>query len=268
MENSTCLNCEYHGVPIYVSPVDDALRDTWGLSSALTNLFNVREGTLCANCGVNLRASGLAKAILSSRFGYGKSTLKEWVTEANKRKVKICELNSCHNLHKTLSDLKNLTYAEYGTPSEQNIENMTYPDNSFDLVLHSETLEHVHEPAKAVEECRRIVKPDGLIIFTVPVIWSRRTRRRAEIVNGKIKHILAPSYHGFKTDDYLVFYEYGCDIDKMLKADVLYTDWKNQNYVFVSGKEGGHISYSKKMKLRFLQYLAIRRNIGRTKNVR
>jgi SAM-dependent methyltransferase len=236
------------------------------LSNALVDLFNTREGTLCGNCKVNIRAQGLARAILKSRFGYEKNTLKEWIVEANKHKLKVCELNSCHNLHDTLIKLRKLTYAEYGTPSEQNIEDLTYADNSFDIVLHSETLEHVNEPAKAMEECRRILKPNGLIIFTIPVIWSRYTRRRAKIENKKIKYTLSPSYHGFKTDDYLVFYEYGHDVSRLLKADVLYTDWKSQNYVFVSGKNGNHTSYLNKLKLRFLQQLAIRQSIKGANN--
>lgn len=256
MKPHYCYNCGQKAVYNKIKPIDTALQNMWQISSKLAYLFNVREGSLCSICGANVRAQGLAKAILNSKYGYGQKNLLEWANQANKHDLKVCELNSCHRLHDTLCGLKNLTYSEFGTKNEQNIEKLTYKDNQFDLVLHSETLEHVSNPSQAMAECRRVVKKDGIILFTIPIVWDRPTRQRAKIEKGKIKTLLKRSYHGFKTDDYLVFYEYGFDVDRLLGARVAYTDWRRQNYVFTSGKSPITISVATKRRLKLFQSIA------------
>jgi len=49
-----------------------------------------------------------------------------------------------------------------------------YPvaDNSFDIVLSGQVMEHVKKIWRWMDELRRIVKPGGLIITIVPVSWS------------------------------------------------------------------------------------------------
>jgi SAM-dependent methyltransferase len=92
---------------------------------------------------------------------------------------------------------------------------LSYDDSQFDLVLTSDTLEHVPDFLGALAEIRRVLKPDGLHIFTIPVIWDRQTRERALITSGELLHRLPPSYHGQPTGnaaDLLVFHEFGGDV--------------------------------------------------------
>lgn len=42
---------------------------------------------------------------------------------------------------------------------------------SFDSALCTEVLEHLEEPAKAIRECYRVLRPGGTAIFTCPFIW-------------------------------------------------------------------------------------------------
>jgi SAM-dependent methyltransferase len=251
-----CPNCGVSAPYRHVYPIDEALRRTWGLSNTLTDLFNRREGSICSHCGVNLRGQGLAKAILESRYGFGATSLRAWVRAANADRLAVCELNKCHELHHTLTDLDNLTSAEYGTKNQQNIEKMTYRSNTFDLLLHSETIEHVNDAARAADECRRVIKPDGLVLFTAPVIWGRKTRRRAVADGDAIHHLLEPSYHDRPTVDYLVFHEYGRDLDAVLRVSLNREDWRNQNYVFSSGKAPSSIRPLTKLRLVMLEKLA------------
>src|SRR5262249_13313909 len=81
---------------------------------------------------------------------------------------------------------------------------LPYEDESFEWVVHSDTLEHVQHPIRALSECRRVLKPGGRCAFTVPIIVDRLTISRAG---------LPPSYHGSSANptDYLVFTEYGAD---------------------------------------------------------
>src|SRR5262249_32785744 len=58
---------------------------------------------------------------------------------------------------------------------------------AFDLVVHSDTLEHVPHPVRGLSECRRVLKPGGFCAFTVPPIVGRVTRARGGV---------PPRYHG------------------------------------------------------------------------
>jgi SAM-dependent methyltransferase len=92
---------------------------------------------------------------------------------------------------------------------------LSYEDATFDYILTSDTLEHVPDFDVALSEIRRVLKPGGKHVFTVPIIWDRRTRRRAEVVDGAVVHHFPPSHHGgpdSSPDDYLVFNEFGGDV--------------------------------------------------------
>ena len=43
-----------------------------------------------------------------------------------------------------------------------------YPDNSFDAVTLSHVIEHVHDPARLICECTRILKPGGKLVVVTP----------------------------------------------------------------------------------------------------
>lgn len=48
------------------------------------------------------------------------------------------------------------------------ITSIPEPDASFDAILCTEVLEHVHDPLKALDEFARLLKPNGKLILTVP----------------------------------------------------------------------------------------------------
>jgi SAM-dependent methyltransferase len=50
----------------------------------------------------------------------------------------------------------------------QNAEKLPYADNSFDLIVSLETIEHLDNPDKFLLELRRVIKPDGTIILSCP----------------------------------------------------------------------------------------------------
>jgi ubiquinone/menaquinone biosynthesis C-methylase UbiE len=57
------------------------------------------------------------------------------------------------------------------------IEGMPFRDNEFDAVVCTEVLEHVPSPPRALEEIRRVLKPRGVLIGSVParsLIWRLR----------------------------------------------------------------------------------------------
>ena len=46
-----------------------------------------------------------------------------------------------------------------------------FKDNKFGCVICEHVLEHVEEPAKAIDEIKRVLKPKGLLILIVPFSW-------------------------------------------------------------------------------------------------
>lgn len=54
-----------------------------------------------------------------------------------------------------------------GSLKEQN-----FPDQSFDPVVSSHVIEHVHDPVGLLGECRRILRPDGKLVIITPNIAS------------------------------------------------------------------------------------------------
>ena len=55
-------------------------------------------------------------------------------------------------------------YEAYAGPAEE----LRYDDESFDVVVISELLEHVHDPRPILEQARRVLRPGGLLLGDVP----------------------------------------------------------------------------------------------------
>ncbi|OGG48350.1 hypothetical protein A3D66_02180 [Candidatus Kaiserbacteria bacterium RIFCSPHIGHO2_02_FULL_50_9] len=49
-------------------------------------------------------------------------------------------------------------------------EKIPLPDNSFDCIIMNNTLEHLYNPQKAIDECRRILRQGGLLLAAVPFL--------------------------------------------------------------------------------------------------
>ena len=64
---------------------------------------------------------------------------------------------------KIIADSAHITITTY---PEVNICALPYPDNSFDIVISDQVLEHIEgDVQKAIDECRRVLKPGGLCII-------------------------------------------------------------------------------------------------------
>ena len=49
---------------------------------------------------------------------------------------------------------------------------MPFEDHRFDTVMATEVLEHCPDPHQVIYEMKRVLKPGGLIFFTVPFLWN------------------------------------------------------------------------------------------------
>jgi SAM-dependent methyltransferase len=183
-----------------------ALENTWQLSTNEIEYVNRQQGYHCTKCTNNLRAMGLAAAILKEYQFNG--TLNQFCETKNN--LKLLEINTAGNLTQFLCKLSLHKLVEY---PQFDMLNLDIESESFDLIVHSDTLEHVPHPERALSECRRVLRSNGKCIFTVPIIVGRMTRSRAG---------LAPSYHGrtgVLAYDQIVCTEFGVDVwETVLKA--------------------------------------------------
>ena len=195
-----CGTCGFTGAPLHHDTLWPELIETWELTPEWARWMNAREGSRCAWCGSSLRSGQLAGAIVAAanaRTGSDAKRLSALFSDPRARRLLIAEINSAGNLHRYLARCPGLRYSEFGSRSahvpSQDLMNLSYPDASFDLVITSDTLEHVPDIDRALRETLRVLRPGGTHLFTVPVVWDRATRQRARLEGGVLTHLLPPS---------------------------------------------------------------------------
>jgi SAM-dependent methyltransferase len=60
----------------------------------------------------------------------------------------------------------------YGRADIVTDEFLPFPDASFDLILCTEAFHYVPDPAIGVAEIRRVLRPRGTVVITVPLVWE------------------------------------------------------------------------------------------------
>jgi SAM-dependent methyltransferase len=183
----------------------DSLINEWQLSNDEVKYINRQQGMHCIKCHANLRSMALAKAIMKS-FRYS-GLFKYFVKLPRIQQLKILEINEAGSLTQYLSKNPNYTLASY---PQVDLMCLPFPDLSYDLVVHSDTLEHIHNPIQALSECRRVLKSGGVCCFTIPIVVDRLTKTREGLLS---------SYHGeigSNQPDLLVYTEYGADAWKQV----------------------------------------------------
>jgi SAM-dependent methyltransferase len=202
----------------------DKLSDDWELTPELRKQMDRRESTMCAFCRTNARAQGIGVALLDSlaaNHGIRVRTIRELADTSLPADLKIAEINALPGLHKYLSRTSAVTCSEYGGANHEDLMALSFAEASLNYVLTSDSLEHVPDFDLALREIHRVLKPAGRHIFTVPVIWDRKTRQRASVEEGKLVHRLPPSHHGDRgmaAGDWLVFNEFGGDVEERIAS--------------------------------------------------
>jgi SAM-dependent methyltransferase len=179
--------------------------------------LNDMSGPRCARCSAG---------IVQLSFGWA---LRDAVADIGA--CDVCELSSLGPVAMYLRRAaKSVATSEYfadvpsGTLHDgvrcEDVQQLSYPDASFDLVTHTEVLEHVPDDARALAELLRVLRPGGTMIFTVPMHGGPATVVRAKMIDGEIEHVLEPVYHydPLSADGVLAFRDYGGDIVDRVRA--------------------------------------------------
>jgi SAM-dependent methyltransferase len=223
---------------------------------SMAEVKNLRETVLCVNCGASMRFDDVAQALLKI-MGSEAGCLNQ--AEKELSRLKIYLLESYGPLYNALSRSANLTCSEFwddvptgktkGKVICEDVQRLTFPDRTFDVVISQDIFEHVPDPEAGLGEIYRVLKTGGSYIFTTPYSKSlAQSVSRAYIKDGKINHILPPVYHedGLRSKGSLVFTDFGADLkEKLTKIGFkveIYENYKEGykggvNQVFVCEKE-------------------------------
>ena len=185
---------------------------------------NMRESGFCSNCGSWNRQRLLAILLIKDiqkRFNLRIESLSSKNIPDN---IRIFNAEWFGAIHKTLKHISGYSWSKYSGSkyrsgeivegvTHQDLQETSFQDNQFDIVLTSDVLEHIPEPYLAHKEIYRILKPGGVHIFTVPSIMKQPVDVQHAIKkNNEIVHLTEPKWHGKKIESNLVYTVFGLEM--------------------------------------------------------
>ena len=170
---------------------------------------NIRETCICSKCNSTNRQRQIALVACNRISSLKKKrlfSLDDFVTLDN---FVVYNTEARGALHDKLSHMKNYMCSEYFGDSyksgdlvnkimHQDLMTLSLQDDSVDLVLSGDVLEHIPNPYKAHEEIYRILKREGRHIFTVPFYQEDFLDEDRTIIDsaGNPVFLKDPQYHG------------------------------------------------------------------------
>jgi hypothetical protein len=187
------------------------------------------EFHLCIRCRANLRYELLARHLR--------------ISAPDLERLEVLELDPGSPLQPILSGARNYTRSFFrpgiapGTRRKdglvcEDITALTFGDESLDVIVSSDVLEHVPDPSAAFRESARVLRKGGVHLFTVPP--RAATKRRAAIEDGRTVILIEPpEYHLDPLDPagVLVYWDYGPDLPSAFATCAL-------QFSIVAGPEG------------------------------
>ncbi len=89
----------------------------------------------------------------------------------------------------------------------EDIQDLSFADNTFDGLLNNHVLEHIPDDLKAAQECFRVIKPGGFALFTLAGDFTRK----------ETKHLPKPDWMGhyryYGLEVRALFKEAGFDVE-------------------------------------------------------
>jgi len=223
-----CAACGSTGPMLYRRRViPDRLAELWGLSPRRAEALARKESLDCWRCGAKLRARRIAQRLLDL-YTPRHASICAWADDPGPDPPRVAEINRVEGLHDQLARLPGAACSDFlddARPGEiingtrhENLMALTYADASFDLIVTSETLEHVPDLSTALAEIRRVLVPGGRHVFTVPLLPGvESTYARSSIIDGRLIHHAPPIRHPGGDVGYPVYTEFGADFPDILR---------------------------------------------------
>lgn len=180
----------------------------------------LRDHFLCSHCGSIPRERALMQTIKTYYSNYHELEIHESSPGGRGASIKLKK--ECHSYSTShyYNDLPLGQYHPIHGHRCEDLENLTFADEEFDLFITQDVMEHIFDPEKAFNEIARVLKPAGAHIFTVPLInknnKSERWASRSD--DGELIFHHEPEYHGnpIDTEGSLVTMHWGYDIAEFI----------------------------------------------------
>ena len=149
-----------------------------------------RDWYKCSNCGSIPRERALMYVIEKFYPKWRQLSIHE--SSPGNRGASIKLKNNCPG-YQTSQYFSGFPLGEIHSSGWRNedLENQTFADETFDIVISQDVMEHIFNPEKAFSEIARTLKQGGAHIFTVPIVNKEKPSRvRATLeANGEINYL-------------------------------------------------------------------------------
>lgn len=190
LDDARCPVCGYRG------PIGDFRAD-------------VRESGYCPACGAWTRIRQMGATLVEigpALVGRPVATVAELASEPG---LRVYNTEAHGSLHAALGGAPGYVASEYFGPElrsgdwgpqgvlHEDLQDLSFEDQSFDLVLSTDVLEHVADPYRAHAEIHRVLRPGGHHVFTVPFLDGSLLDdvRATQGPDGAVEHHAEPIYH-------------------------------------------------------------------------
>lgn len=202
----------------------------------------VRNNMYCPFCKSSSRKRHVAKLLIEKVIPKV-SSLDEITSNKDLNNLSIYNADVNDAFYKVLHNLKSYCCSSYipnvqpGTEIEekvfcQDIENLNFADENFDVVITEDVFEHIRDYEKGFREVYRVLKKGGYHIFTVPCFFDKPTLVRVDTHGKEDIHLLPPEYHGDKIRGKILAYRtFGIDIFEILEKIGFETTVDFSNYI-------------------------------------
>lgn len=197
--------------------------------AAFSGRPNLREGLRCTRCGLTARQRLMLVAMeqqLAAAPARSGAMLEKTSRLYRRARARWPWLIGSEYLGENRAGGQHYWWSARGLRwrrlRHESITALSYPGASLDLLAHSDVLEHVYDLDRALQEASRVLRPGGVMLFTVPFFADRphsllRGKPRSD---GSIDHLEPPEYHGdgVRQGGIYTFHSLGWDFVARMRA--------------------------------------------------
>ncbi len=162
-----------------------------------------RNALKCDSCGSLPRQRALMHVLTTYRPEWKSLSIHEsapgWDIVSQRLATECASYTASHydNSH-SLGIIVDVPQMPCKVYHNENLEQQTFGDALFDVVIAQDVFEHIFHPDRAINEIERTLKPGGIVLMTVPIVnrHRRQSQRRASLSMDDVVHLLPPQYHG------------------------------------------------------------------------
>jgi SAM-dependent methyltransferase len=198
---------------------------TFSINRSHVERPNLRENLTCIHCRLNTRQRLMLSAMLSDNgapnHSGARGALLEKTTRLYQRShARMTWLRGSEYLGEDRKPGGHYWWStrwwRWRHTRHESITSLSYDSGSLDLLAHSDVLEHVYDTALALRESARVLRPGGIMLFTVPFFMEcqQSILRGRPRPSGGIEHLQPPEYHGdgLSHSGIYTFHNFGWDL--------------------------------------------------------